>query len=62
MAAGLTAANTVAEKKAAVLAAMVVTMTRVNGVYEKDLSVTMTMVDNTSIIFIDSKLGVLEIL
>lgn len=35
-----------------VMAAMVNTMTRVNGVYERELSVTMLMVDNTSIIFL----------
>jgi subtilisin-like proprotein convertase family protein len=36
-----------------VMAAMNVTMTRVNGIYERDLSITMTMVDNTSVIFFD---------
>lgn len=36
---------------AGAMAAMVVTMTRVNGIYERDLSVTMTMVPNSSIIF-----------
>ncbi|TXD88382.1 T9SS type A sorting domain-containing protein [Subsaximicrobium wynnwilliamsii] len=35
-----------------VMAAMVEVMTSVNGVYEKDLSVTMVMVDNESIIFL----------
>ncbi|OIQ23435.1 reprolysin-like metallopeptidase [Lacinutrix sp. MedPE-SW] len=35
-----------------VMAAMTTTMTRVNGVYERELSVTMTMVDNTNIIFL----------
>ena len=54
MAAGLTAADTEADKKAAVLAAMVVTMNRVNGIFERDLSLTMSLVDNSSIIFIDS--------
>lgn len=54
MAAGLTAGDTEADKKNAVLAAMVVTMNRVNGVFERDLSLTMTLVDNSSIIFIDS--------
>ncbi len=53
-AAGLTAGDTEANKKNAVLAAMVVTMNRVNGIFERDLSLTMTMVDNSSIIFIDS--------
>jgi len=35
-----------------VMTAMTNTMTRVNGVYEKELSVTMLMVDNTSIIYL----------
>ncbi|MBC2843937.1 reprolysin-like metallopeptidase [Winogradskyella flava] len=38
---------------AGAMAAMVNTMNRVNGIYERDLSITMTMVDNTSIIFTD---------
>ena len=38
--------GTLAQKKAAVLAAMVVTMTRVDGVYEKDLSLTMVLIPN----------------
>ncbi|MCF1420815.1 zinc-dependent metalloprotease [Mangrovimonas futianensis] len=55
MAAGLTVLDSEADKKAAVLAAMVVTMTRVNGIYEQDLSVTMTLVpDNLDIIYITS--------
>ncbi|SRX54240.1 reprolysin-like metallopeptidase [Aequorivita sp. CIP111184] len=42
-----------AVKKAAVLMAMNATMTRVNGVYEKDLSVTMVLVaNNTDIIYL----------
>lgn len=46
------AAGTVAQKNAAVLAAMNVSMTRVNGVYERDMSLTMQIVpNNTSIIF-----------
>ncbi|MBE9489500.1 MAG: T9SS type A sorting domain-containing protein [Bacteroidetes bacterium] len=46
--------GTEAEKKAAVLDAMVVTMTRVNGVFEKDLSLTMALIaNNEDIIFID---------
>ncbi|WP_191858487.1 reprolysin-like metallopeptidase [Hanstruepera ponticola] len=54
-AAGLTAADSVADRKDAVLAAMVVTMTRVNGVYEKELSITMTLVpNNLNIIYIVS--------
>lgn len=48
-------AGTDAQKKAAVLAAMNVTMTRVNGVYERDLSVTMNIIpNNEDIIFINS--------
>lgn len=44
-----------AVKKAAVLMAMNTTMTRVNGVYEKDLSVTMVLVaNNTDIIYLDA--------
>ena len=37
-----------------VVAAMSITMTRINGIFERDLSVTMTMVDNTSIIYLDA--------
>lgn len=51
-AAGL-GSGTVAQKKAAVLAAMNVTMTRINGVYERDMSLTMQLVpNNDAIIFI----------
>lgn len=46
------AAATDAVKRATVLAAMNVTMTRVNAVFERDMSLTMTLVDNTSIIFL----------
>lgn len=47
--------GTLAQKKAAVLAAMNVTMTRINGVYERDLAVTMTLIpNNEDIIFITS--------
>lgn len=35
-----------------VMSAMTNTMTRVNGLYERELSITMIMVDNTSIIFL----------
>jgi subtilisin-like proprotein convertase family protein len=43
------------QKKAAVLAAMVTTMTRVNGVYERDMSLTMQLVpNNDAIIFVTS--------
>lgn len=52
--AGIPASAPDAEKKAAVLAAMVVTMTRINGIYERDVAVTMVMVDNTEIIFLDA--------
>ena len=42
-------------KKAAVLEAIVVTMTRVNGIFERDLALTMELVaDNTSIIFLEA--------
>jgi len=47
--------GTLAQKKAAVLAAMNVTMTRVNGVYERDFAITMQLVDNNEdVIFINS--------
>ena len=53
-AAGLSA-GTLAQKKAAVLAAMNVTMTRVNGIYERDMSLHMNLVaNNDAIIFIVS--------
>ncbi len=53
-AAGLNA-GTLAQKKAAVLAAMVVTMTRVNGVFEKDMALRMNLVANNDlVIFIDA--------
>ena len=53
-AAGLSA-GTLAQKKAAVLAAMNVTMTRVNGIYERDMSLRMNLVANNDlVIFIDS--------
>lgn len=44
-----------AEKKAAVLAAMNVAMTRVNGIFEKDVSLTMEIIpNNEDIIFLDT--------
>ncbi len=47
--------GTLTQRKAAVLAAMNVTMTRVNGVYERELSLTMVLVpNNLNIIFVDS--------
>lgn len=53
-AAGVSTGTTEA-KKAAVLAAMNVTMTRVNGIYERDLSLRMNFVSNNDlIIFIDT--------
>ncbi|MFL9843221.1 zinc-dependent metalloprotease [Flavobacterium rhizosphaerae] len=53
-AAGLNS-GTLAQKKAAVLAAMSVTMTRVDGVYERDMALTMEIIpNNEDIIFITS--------
>ncbi len=53
-AAGLNS-GTLAQKKAAVLSAMNVTMTRVNGIFERDMSLRMNLVSNNDlIIFIDS--------
>ncbi|SFU60131.1 Por secretion system C-terminal sorting domain-containing protein [Pustulibacterium marinum] len=47
--------GTIDEQKEAVLAAMVVTMTRVNGIYERDMAVSMQLIDNNDdIIFITS--------
>ncbi|MDG1731129.1 MAG: GEVED domain-containing protein [Algibacter sp.] len=54
MAAGLTAGDTETDKKAAVLAAMVTTMNRVNTIFQRDLAIKMVLVDNTNIIFINS--------
>jgi len=42
--------GTTAQKKEAVLAAMNTTMTRVNGVYEKTISLTMTMIANNDVL------------
>ncbi len=43
------------EKKAAVLSAMNTTMTRVNGIYERDMSLTMEIISNNDdIIFLDA--------
>ncbi|NEW80480.1 MAG: T9SS type A sorting domain-containing protein, partial [Gelidibacter sp.] len=48
-------AATDAVKKAAVLSAIVTTMVRVNGIFERDVSLTMKLVDNnTAIIFLDA--------
>lgn len=52
-AAGL-AGGTLAQRQGAVLAAMNVTMTRVNGIYERDMSLTMVIIaNNTPIIFVN---------
>lgn len=46
--------GTEAQQKEAVLAAMSVTVTRINSVYEKELAITLELVDNNdSLIFID---------
>lgn len=42
--------GTLIQKKAAVLAAMVVTMTRVNGVFERDMSMTLQLIANNDAI------------
>jgi subtilisin-like proprotein convertase family protein len=47
--------GTEAQKKAAVLAAMNVTMTRVNGIYERDMAITMELVpNNENVVFVTS--------
>ena len=47
--------GTLTQKKAAVLAAMVVSMTRINGIYERDMSLRMNLIANNDlIIFIDA--------
>ncbi len=52
---GISSTATEAVKKAAVLSAIVNTMTRVNGIFERDVSLTMVLVaNNTSIIFLDA--------
>jgi subtilisin-like proprotein convertase family protein len=54
-AAGMTAGTPVATRKTAVLSAMNVSMTRVNGIYERDMSLTMQLVpNNLDAIFITS--------
>ncbi|MFB9056671.1 reprolysin-like metallopeptidase [Mariniflexile ostreae] len=55
-AAGLSNA-TMAQKKQAVLEAMVVTMTRVNAIFKRDLSLVMSLVNNMDIIFLDEEDG-----
>lgn len=44
------AGGTLAQRKAAVLAAMNVTMTRVNGVFERDMSLTMQIIPNNDVL------------
>ncbi|MDP3312757.1 reprolysin-like metallopeptidase, partial [Lutibacter sp.] len=52
---GILATATEAEKKAAVLLAIVDAMTRVNAIFERDLALTMILVaNNTNLIFLDS--------
>lgn len=52
---GVSASATESVKKAAVLSAMNTSMNRVNGIFEKDLSVTMQIVaDNDKIIYLDA--------
>lgn len=47
--------GTIQQQKEAVLAAMNVTMTRVNGIYERDMAITMQLIpENEDIIFINS--------
>jgi subtilisin-like proprotein convertase family protein len=48
-------AGTLTERKGAVLAAMAITMTRVNGLYERDMSMRMNLINNNDlIIFVTS--------
>ncbi len=52
---GISSSASDAEKKAAVLSAMNTSMTRINGVYERDLGVKMELVDNNDeVIFLDA--------
>ncbi|AMC11130.1 hypothetical protein Lupro_07645 [Lutibacter profundi] len=52
---GISATATDAEKKGAVLSAIVATMTRVNAIFERDVALTMVLVaNNTDIIFLDA--------
>ncbi len=47
--------GTLLQKQSAVLSAMVATMTRVNGIFEKEFAITMQLIpNNTDIIFINS--------
>lgn len=52
--AGLTERDTETAKKTAVLAGMVVTMNRVNSIFQRDLAIKMILVDNSNIIFINT--------
>jgi len=52
---GISIVDTDEVKKEAVLSAIVTTMTRVNGIFERDVALTMVLVDNnTDIIFLDA--------
>lgn len=52
---GISATATDDEKKDAILSAIVTTMTRVNGVFERDVALTMVLVANTKdVIFLDA--------
>lgn len=42
--------GTIAQKKSAVMSALVVTMTRINGVFERDLGVRMNLVENNDLL------------
>lgn len=54
-AAGTSPNATLAQKKSVVLSAMVVSLTRLNGIYEREMAVRMNLItDNDLIIFIDS--------
>src|SRR5690606_7787240 len=53
-AAGLTGSATEAQKKAAVLAAMNTTLTRLNGVFERDLSLHFNLVANNDLVIFTS--------
>tara|TARA_R110001583_G_scaffold160872_1_gene312758 strand:- start:30695 stop:34528 length:3834 start_codon:yes stop_codon:yes gene_type:complete len=53
---GISASETDAVKKDAVLSAIVATMVRVNGIFERDVALTMVLVaNNTNIIFLDAE-------
>lgn len=53
---GISETATDEEKKAAVLSAIVTTMTRVNGIFERDVAITMVLVaNNTNVIFLNAE-------